>query len=189
MSTYITGFDTETTSVDPDKGDRIIEINMQLWRFEDRKRLINWTQRFTNAGQPIHKKAFAVHGISEADLVGKPKFEAHVPRIQQIMAKSAAMVAHNAEFDVKFLVAELLRAGSKPPASLPIFDTMAEGMFASYDTKPPSLEELCWALGVEYDRAKAHAADYDVDVLMQAFFNGVDRGYFDVSKFTNKEAA
>lgn len=187
---FFTGLDIESTGLEWMKGDRIIEINLQVWRWEDRKRVINWTTKISNEGQPINRKAQAVHGIAAADLIGAPKFSDVAEKIITMLRRSSAIVAHNgASFDGPFLAHELAKAGYELP-DVYLFDTMTEGMFASYDTKPPSLQELCWSMGVEYDPQKAHAAEYDVEVMMQAFFNAVDLGYYDVSDIiTSKEAA
>jgi DNA polymerase-3 subunit epsilon len=190
MSIFFTGFDLESTGLHWEKGDRIIEMNLQVWRWEDRKRVINWTSKISNDGQPINRKAQEVHGIAAVDLIGAPKFADVAEKIDTILSRSSAIVAHNgAGFDGPFLAHEMGKVGRKLP-DIFLFDTMIEGMFASYDTKPPSLQELCWAMDVEYDPAKAHAAEYDVEVMMQSFFNAVDLGYFDVSEIINaKEAA
>ncbi|KCY89039.1 hypothetical protein J831_3542, partial [Acinetobacter baumannii 25691_8] len=39
---------------------------------------------------------------------------------------------------------------------------------------------LCFALNIDYDPNAAHAADYDVDVMMQCFFAGLDRGFYKI---------
>lgn len=46
------------------------------------------------------------------------------------------------------------------------------------DGSLPNLGALCFACGVEYDKAKAHGALYDVDVMMASFFSQFDRGFF-----------
>lgn len=175
---FITGLDTETTGLNVDDGDRVIELCCQVYRLQDRKRLIDTTNRFSNEGRKINAKAQKVHGISAADLVGSPMFKTFAPKLASIFKKSKIVVAHNAMFDMRFLVHHMHEAGYPIPKDLIIFDTMAEGMSCSYDSKPPSLREFCWAHGVDYNPDKAHAADYDVIVMMEAFFKALDYGTF-----------
>lgn len=186
----ITGLDLETTGLDANKGHLIIEVSAQVYRLDTRAKLLNFTARCSNEGVAIEKGASKVHGILAADLVGKPKFSEISPKLLRILERSTAVVTHNGEwFDLPFLAHVLSKTGDSLPGHLLSYDTMQNGMFASYDTKPPQLRELCWAMGVEYDPAKAHAADYDVDVMMACFFKGVDQGYFDISTILDKEAA
>jgi DNA polymerase-3 subunit epsilon len=51
-------------------------------------------------------------------------------------------------------------------------------MTSSYDAKPPSLREFCWSMGVDYDPSEAHAAEYDVKVMMDSFFVAIERNHF-----------
>ena len=185
----IIGLDTETTGLHADKGDRIIEICCMVYKPVERKRLINLTRRFSNQGKEINKKAQEVHGISAADLIGKPNFSTFAPQLSEVFEKAKIGVAHNAEFDFKFLAHHMAEAGYPLPPDLIIFDTMGEGMTTSYDAKPPSLREFCWAMGIEYDPALAHAADYDVQVMMDAFFVALERGHLTLPNMTQELAA
>lgn len=185
----IIGLDTETTGLNVDKGDRIIEICCMVYNPLNRKRLVNVTKRFTNEGKEINKKAQEVHGISAADLIGKPKFSTFAPHLAKMFDRAKIGVAHNAEFDFKFLAHHMAEAGYPLPADLIVFDTMGEGMTASYDAKPPSLREFCWAMGIEYDPALAHAADYDVSVMMDAFFVALERGHMKLPEIEQEMAA
>lgn len=176
---YLTGFDLETTGLDYEKGDRIIEANFQTYRWRDRKKVFDRTWRFDPEGQKINARAQKVHGISATDLVGAPKFRELAPVIHRIMSSSAVIVTFNGErFDLPFLAFELVKCKLQPPGHLVSVDLMKRGMGASYDDKLPSLRELCWSMFVDYDDAKAHAADYDVAVMMDCYFKGVDRGLF-----------
>lgn len=179
----ITGLDIETTGLDFASGDRIIEICLLPYRLADTsKPAIDFTRRINPEGKSIHAKAHKVHGISAVDLVKEKPFSHHAPAINAILKKSDAIVTHNGEsFDIPFLAFEMAKAGFELPAKVISFDTMREGMFASYDAKPPSLKELCYTMGVTYEDAKAHAADYDVRVMMDCFFKAVDRELFDIS--------
>lgn len=175
----ITGLDIETTGLHAEKGDRIIEINMQVFDLATRKRRVNWTQRIHPGGRTINAAAQAVHHISLADLAGKPLWEdGPAKKVHGVLQKSALLVAHNGNsFDLPFIAEELETAGLEIPDVTP-FDTMLEGRWATTNGKVPSLQELAWACDEEYDTEKAHAADYDVSVMMDCFWKGLDWGFF-----------
>lgn len=174
----VTGIDIETTGLKQEKGDRIIEINCQLYDLATRERKINWTKRISPEGKAIAPAAAAVHGISATDLVGCPPWKDVAPSVQGILKKSDLVVAHNGDsFDLPFIAGELDRIGLDVP-DVESFDTMLQGRWATGQGKPPSLEELAWACDEEYDHSKAHAADYDVAVMMACFWKGVEWGFF-----------
>ena len=184
------GLDTETTGLDVMKGHRVIEFYGEVYRREDYASILTLESRFSNEGKAIDKKAQEVHGIAAADLIGKPTFRDWAPKLAKVFQTVKGIVAHNAQFDIGFLAHHMAEAGYPLPDDLIIFDTMTEGMTASYDSKAPSLREFCWSMGVEYDPAKAHAADYDVKVMMQAFFVALERGHFTLPETAlEKEAA
>lgn len=175
---YITGLDIETTGLDFAKGDRLIEISMLVYDTKTRKLALDYTRRCSNGGKTIHPKAKAVHRIDESDLVGLPGFDKLAAQVIKIMRSSAMVVTFNGEhFDMPFLAHEIVLAGLPIPAEVQHFDLMREGGWSSYDDKFPSLKETCWACGVEYDPAKAHSAQYDVQVMMESYFKAIDMGF------------
>ncbi len=185
----ITGLDTETTGLDQADGHRIIEIALLTYDAASRKLVDKYVQRI-DPERAIAAAAQAVHGISYGELVGQPKWEAVVPEVTSRLNKTSLMVAHNMGFDGPFIGGELLRVGASMPTA-DIFCTMENGRWACADGKSPKLMELCFALGVDYDQAKAHAADYDVEVMMDCLWRGIDRGFYQlpINLATAKAAA
>lgn len=175
MGKLIAGLDTETTGLEI--GDhRIIEVYIGLWR-EDGTKIFAYEQRI-DPERAIAVDAQRVHGISSADLIGKPTWSQVAPSIHKVLSKATHFVAHNgATFDGPFLDYELKRASLALPER-PLVDTMLDGIWATPDGKKPSLQELCFAMNEEYDPALAHAAAYDVDRMMAAFFKGYKQGWF-----------
>lgn len=160
--------DTETTGLnEPDE--RIIEYCAMLFDLDTEQHLKTYTWR-CNPMRKIGAKAQKVHGIALADLENEPLFDAIAPLIRGTIDTAYAVVAHNGHyFDFDFIERECRRVGA--PVRFPIkFDTMTEARFATPMGKLPKLEELAASLGIEYDRAKAHAAEYDVDVMQKCFF-------------------
>tara|TARA_B100002049_G_scaffold232199_1_gene210978 strand:- start:1502 stop:2065 length:564 start_codon:yes stop_codon:yes gene_type:complete len=170
------GFDLETTGLDFNDH-RIIEISLILYHWPSRRELLNFTRRIY-PGRSIDPKAQAVHRIALEDLEGCPTFEQMAEQVNKILAKCNVLVAHNAmSFDVPFLAAELNRVKQPVPTHLSVVDTL-DSRWATPDGKKPKLMELAFALGVDYDTEQAHAAEYDVRVMMECLFRGIDMGFF-----------
>jgi len=55
---------------------------------------------------------------------------------------------------------------------------MTEGRWATGTGKLPSLQELCFCCGVEYNPDEAHAAIYDTQVMMECVERGVKEGWY-----------
>lgn len=166
--------DTETTGFDP--GDhRFVELYFSIWTPAG-KRVFEFNER-VNPERSIPAEATRVHGITASDVAGCQPWSHFAPTVQRIMEKNDVFVAHNAEFDLNFLRYEFKRVGLELPER-PVVDTMGEGIWATPDGKKPTLGELCFACGVDYDKAKAHAADYDVQVMSECFFKARGWGYF-----------
>lgn len=182
----IAGLDIETTGLEQEKGHRIMEIAVILCDLDSRKVLGKFIQR-VNPQRSVDPKAQAVHGISFEEVSKSPPWERVAPTIVKIMQKADLVIAHNgAGFDMPFIGGELIRIG-QPIPDVKCFDTMLEGRWATPTGKVPSLRELCFACGVEYDTAKAHAAEYDVEVMLESFFRGFDKGFFKVPELQGKE--
>jgi len=170
------GLDIETTGLlTPDH--RIIEVYVGLW--QNGKLVFQFEQRI-DPQRGIAADAQRVHGISHSDLIGMPIFEHVAPTLVKILSKATHYVAHNGdEFDLPFLDQELKRVGSALPVR-PSIDTMLQGTWATPDGRKPTLGKLCFACGVDYDSSKAHAASYDVQVMMDAFHRALDWGFINL---------
>ncbi|WP_342234587.1 3'-5' exonuclease [Inquilinus sp. OTU3971] len=175
--TVINFTDIETTGLEQAKGHRIIEICCSTYIAATRKKVFTWTKRI-NPMRSIDAKAQAVHKISLADLAGCPTWDVVAPDVAKILGRTALLVAHNGNsFDFPFIGMELMRIGITPP-DIQSFDTMVEGRWATATGKVPTLGELAYACDVPYDPEAAHAAEYDVDVMAECFWRGVDFGFF-----------
>jgi DNA polymerase-3 subunit epsilon len=113
-------FDVETTGLSPAYGHRVCEVaclrlcdGVELGRFES----------LVDPGRPVTAGAFAVNQITSQMLVDAPLFETIAPALLALM-EDAALVAHNAPFDLGFLAKELEIAGLSPPEG-PVVDTLA----------------------------------------------------------------
>ena len=97
--------DTETTGLDP-KQNRVVEIGcIELVNSIATGREYHTYIRPDDDYMPA--EAFAVHGISQEFLSDKPRFGEIVKDFLAFL-EHGRIVAHNAEFDMGFLNAELL---------------------------------------------------------------------------------
>jgi len=172
----ILGGDIETTGLEP--GDhRMVEIYLGHWDLTSRKLVKKFYTRL-DPQRSIPIETQRVHGISLADVEGCPTWNVVAPRVRDMLDEADVVVGHNwKKFDGPFINYELERVGLEP-IDKPIVDTMLNGRWATANGAIPNLGALCFATDIPYDTEKAHAADYDVGVMMDAFFRGLDWGWF-----------
>jgi len=96
-------FDVETTGLKPQFGDRICEVAALRCKSGEELRAYH---TLVNPQRPISPGAFQVNLISEEDLEHAPLFEDVADDLLDALS-DGVMVAHNAQFDLGFLAAEL----------------------------------------------------------------------------------
>ncbi len=156
--------DLEMTGLDPVR-DRIVELCVErVVAGQCVDRLATLVCPPERAGGASH-----VHGLDEASLLGAPSFADLVVPLQRVL-DGAIFVAHAAEWDVRFLTAELARVGV--PFEVQAFvDTLPLARRA-FVGPTHSLGALCTQLGI--DRGRAHRAESDVTALRVLFDRCVD---------------
>src|SRR6201999_1211225 len=98
--------DTETTGLDPLRGDRLVEVGcVELF---NRMPTGQTFHRYMNPEREMSAEAFAVHGLSTQFLTDKPFFHEVVDEFLEFIG-DAPLVIHNASFDISFINAELDR--------------------------------------------------------------------------------
>lgn len=153
MSGY-TVIDVETTGFVPEKHDRIVEIGVvyvnAMGEIQDQwSTLVN---PMRDVG-PTH-----IHGITARDVLEAPTFAELAPYVLRAV-RTRTLVAHNSSFDLRFLAAELIRAGV-PLSELPLAGvcTMTwSGSFAPSTGR--GLVDCCRACGVELKDHHSAMAD------------------------------
>jgi DNA polymerase III subunit epsilon len=157
--------DTETTGLDP-REDRVIEIGgVEL---DNRFPTGRSFHVYINAqGRPVHPDALAVHGISDADLAGKPIFPEIVDDFIAFI-DGARLVAHNASFDMGFINTEFERIGLPPVAQERVVDSLALAR-RKHPMGPNSLDALCRRYGIDNSRRTKHGALLDSELLAEVY--------------------
>ena len=113
--------DTETTGLDPLRGDRLVEIGcVEMF---NRMPTGQTFHRHINPEREMSAEAFAVHGLSTEFLRAKPLFTEVVDDFLEFIA-DAPLVIHNASFDVSFINAELDRIKRPPIARERLVETL-----------------------------------------------------------------
>ncbi|MDM4765650.1 DNA polymerase III subunit epsilon [Pelomonas sp. SE-A7] len=160
-------FDTETTGLLAEGGDRIIEVGCV--EMVNRQLTGNNLHLYINPERASHEDALRVHGLTEEFLSDKPRFAQIAEELLAFLA-GAELVIHNAPFDIGFINAELKRLG-KPPITDTVGgvrDTllMARDMFPG---KANSLDALCKRLEVDNSNRKLHGALLDAELLAEVY--------------------
>ncbi len=158
-------FDTETTGLDPTGGDRVVEIGcVELVNHIPSGRSFH---RYLNPERPMPAEAARIHGLDDAFLRDKPVFAAVAEELVEFLG-DATLIAHNAEFDLNFLNAELGRSGHGTIAADRLVDTL---MLArrKHPAGPNSLDALCSRYFVDASRRSLHGALLDAELLSEVY--------------------
>src|SRR5437879_12023521 len=159
--------DTETTGLNAGLGDRIVEIGcVEILNRRITER--TWHHYF-NPERKSEAGALAVHGISDDFLEDKPKFGDLAADFLDFI-RGAALVIHNADFDVEFLDAELKKAGFDPlmRQGVTIVDTLKEAK-ELHPGKKNSLDALCERYQIDNSHRTLHGALLDAALLAEVY--------------------
>jgi DNA polymerase-3 subunit epsilon len=157
--------DTETTGVEANGGDRIVEIGcVELVNHCPSGRSFHV---YINPERPMSDGAFRVHGLSDVFLADKPLFAATADDFVNFIA-DARLVIHNAAFDVGFLNMELKRIGRGPIEPSLVVDTLAMAR-RKHPGASNSLDALCSRYGIDNSRRTKHGALLDAEILAEVY--------------------
>jgi DNA polymerase-3 subunit epsilon len=157
--------DTETTGLDPRTGDRLVEIGCV--------ELVNQfpTGRshhvYINPERTMPREAFEVHGLSDAFLADKPRFDDIADAFLAFIA-DARLVIHNAQFDMGFINWELKKSGRVSIPDDRVVDTLALAR-RKHPGAPASLDALCARYGIDTSKRVKHGALLDAELLAEVY--------------------
>jgi DNA polymerase III subunit epsilon len=156
--------DTETTGLDPGDGHRIVEIGcIELVNHVPTGRVFH---RHVNPERDMPEDAYAVHGLSAEFLASHPPFAAHAEAFIEFVG-DGRLIIHNAEFDLKFINAELRRLG-KEPLSCAVEDTLALAR-RRFPGAQASLDALCRRFAIDLTARTKHGALLDCELLAAVY--------------------
>ena len=159
--------DTETTGLDPLRGDRLVEVGCV--ELINRMPTGQTFHRYMNPEREMAAEAFAVHGLSTQFLADKPFFHEVVDDFLAFIG-DAPLVIHNASFDISFINAELDRI--KRP--LIPRDRLVDTLLLARRKHPGvsnRLDDLCSRYAIDNSRRTRHGALLDAELLAEVYID------------------
>ena len=153
--------DTETTGLDFDNGDRIVEIG--VIELENHIQTGNYFHSYINPERKSDPKAEKIHGLTYDFLLDKPLFNEIAEEFVKFISDSKIII-HNAAFDVGFLNSELLKCNMFEIQEDLVIDTLilAKKKFIGQSV---SLDALCRKYNIDISGREVHGALKDAKLL------------------------
>ena len=157
--------DTETTGLDVTEGHRLIEIGAcEMINHV----LTNKTFHvYINPEREIDIGAVNIHGISNEDLIEKPKFSEICNEFLDFIDNST-LIIHNADFDLSFINNELNLCGKNFEIKNPIVDTLKLAK-KKFPGSLVNLDALCKRFDINLNSRKFHGALVDAVLLSDVY--------------------
>ena len=164
-------YDTETTGLYPEQGDRIIEFAGILWLVQEDYTLkwVNQTQIYIKPPTPVSQEIVELTGITNEFLADKPSEAEVVYAIRAFLKQADVAVGHNIPFDNRFVKTTMERNNRLNPIGN-ILDSlkMARDIVDQDMVENNKLETLVTALGLN-DGVQFHSAIDDVGATSKLF--------------------
>jgi DNA polymerase III subunit epsilon len=157
--------DTETTGLDPLRGDRLVEVG--CIELINRMPTGATFHRYFNPEREMSAEAFAVHGLSTEFLADKPFFAEAVEEFLAFIG-DAPLVIHNASFDISFINAELDRLKRAPISRERLVDTLLLAR-RKHPGVSNRLDDLCSRYAIDNSRRTKHGALLDAELLAEVY--------------------
>ena len=187
-------FDTETSGLNP-QWNVILQLSYQIVDSDSwtTQKTVNHYFAWPEDKLRVTQEAITVNGLTEEVLASKQLSNRKTALEEFVADKDSCelLVAHNLEFDKKFIIASCREEGVKYANS---------GWGQSYDTmkrttsycqiskawgngyKWPKLTELADCLGVDYSQIALHDSSGDVELTKQCFKKIVNQGLYNMPK-------
>src|SRR6202163_2253471 len=159
--------DTETTGLDPLRGDRLVEIGCV--EILNRMPTGQTFHRHLNPERDMPAEALAVHGLSSNFLAGKPLFAHVVDEFLEFIG-DAPLVIHNASFDIAFINAELDRIKRPPIVRERLVDTLLLAR-RKHPGVSHRLDHLCRRYAIDNSHRTKHGALLDAELLAEVYID------------------
>src|SRR6202167_5295876 len=157
--------DTETTGLNPAEGHRVLEIGaIEIVHQTLTGRVFH---TLINPERDVPQDPARVDGPPAAALKDKPVFAGVVDEFLAFIGDSA-LVIHNAEFDMRFVNAELARLGREPIGMDRVVDTLVLAR-RKHPGQPNSLDALCDRYRIDRSRRVRHGALLDAEILVDVY--------------------
>ena len=159
--------DTETTGLNPENGDRIVDIAcVELINHIQTGKVY---QTYINPQRLMNDEALRITGITNDFLMDKPLFEDIADEFLDFV-KDSTLVIHNARFDIDFLNSELGRI-DKPLFKLEdAVDTLTLAKI-KFPGSAVNLDALCRKFEIDTSIRVTHGALVDCYLLAEVYLN------------------
>jgi DNA polymerase III subunit epsilon len=142
-----TVFDTETTGLEPSKGDEIIQIGAA--RIVNNRLLKQETfNQIVDPERPLKPESIPIHGITEDMVRGQPNIDIVLPAFHAF-CEETVLIAHNAAFDMRFLQLKEERTGLR--FTQPVLDTLLLSAVVHPNQESHKLDVILDRLGISID--------------------------------------
>src|SRR5947209_17948369 len=153
--------DTETTGLDPLRGDRLVEIGcVEMFNHMPTGQTFHV---YINPQRDMPAEAYAVHGLSAEFLSDKPLFDAVADEFLAFVG-DAPLIIHNAWFDASFLNAELEKSGRSALPRERLVDTLLLAR-RKHPGVSNRLDDLCSRYAIDNSHRTKHGALLDAGLL------------------------
>jgi DNA polymerase-3 subunit epsilon len=157
--------DTETTGLDPLRGDRLVEVGcVEIY---NRMPTGQTFHRYINPERDVPAEAFAVHGLSTEFLSTRQLFSEVVDEFLEFIG-DAPLVIHNASFDIGFINAELDRIKRVAIPRERLVDTLLLAR-RKHPGVSNRLDDLCSRYAIDNSRRTKHGALLDAELLAEVY--------------------
>jgi DNA polymerase III subunit epsilon len=159
--------DTETTGLDPLRGDRLVEIGcVEIF---NRMPTGQSFHRYFNPERDMPAEAFAVHGLSAEFLSSKSLFADEVDEFLAFIGDTP-LVIHNASFDIGFINMELDRIKRTAIPRDRLVDTLLLAR-RKHPGVSNRLDDLCSRYAIDNSRRTKHGALLDAELLAEVYID------------------
>ena len=168
--TTFVAFDTETTGLRPVAAS-LVEIGAVKFKYDGTE--IETFSELIDPEEPIPEEVQGIHGITDEMVKGKPNVQEVLPRFIEFLGPpDNVLMAHNALFDLGFIVLDLYRARMPLPEHR-VFDTVTLARTLIPFLPGYHLQGLCAAL--EICKGQEHRALADAMLVKGLFLALMDR--------------
>lgn len=159
-------FDTETTGLNPQEGDRLVEIGaIELINHIPTG---NTYHQYINPLRDVPDEAFKIHGLSTEFLKNYPRFSMIAKDFLNFVGDDGVLVAHNAMFDMNFVNYELKHNGFNTLIHHEVIDTL-EIAKSKFPGARNNLDALCKRFNIDNSKRTKHGALLDAELLAEVY--------------------
>ena len=159
-------FDTETTGLSPENGDRLVEIGaVELINHVPTGQIFH---EYINPERDVPEEVVKIHGLTNEFLADKPTFAEIAQKWVDFIGDDGILVAHNAEFDMKFTNYELKKLGYKTYDWDRVVDTLAIAR-NEFPGARNNLDALCRRFNIDNSARTFHGALLDAQLLAEVY--------------------